>query len=114
MRIVTSGLMQVEEAEAGEADASGRRASPPCRRRSCSTGSSGEVTVAESPTTRDSMTGARPRRGELGAEHPARQHDGDVLVGGHDVGADAGADHRATRGRRRDLRALRSADRSAG
>ena len=48
---------------------------------------------------RDSTTGASPRFANADLEHPARQHDGDVLVGGDDVGrddrGDEGSDQRA-------------------
>ena len=57
-------------------------------------GMSGDVTVPESSTARDSMRGAMPRLRELGPIDAAGHDDRDVLIAGHDVEADARRDDR--------------------
>ena len=52
-------------------------------------GTSTEVTVPESSTARESVSGARPRRSNSPAEHAARQDVRHVLVSGDHVEADA-------------------------
>ena len=57
-------------------------------------GTSGEVTVPESSTARDSIRGAMPALGELEPVDPAGHDDRHVLVAGDDVQAEAREDDR--------------------